>query len=254
MKTQDTAGRARRARRPRPAGRRRSCARRTASRTSASRCGGSRTCTAICVMLPAEHLEPGVVAASSAPVTGLLDLGRYPARRRRRRARRSRPRCGARRFESVAAARHHALEVPQAAMNLGNAVEALCGTGRRRRRARRAARGAKARRCCAPRASTSRRSRRIASGAATSALDARRRRVRGGGSSWQSLRRGDRLARDRLPQRRDRAARRGCTACRRPGERVAAGGRERRAPRRAALADPRFAARPVGSSLRGAGC
>ena len=33
---------------------------------------------AICVMLPAEHLEPGVVAASSAPVSGLLDIGRYP--------------------------------------------------------------------------------------------------------------------------------------------------------------------------------
>src|SRR4051812_49234766 len=34
---------------------------------------------AICVMLPAEHIEPGVVAASSAPVSGLLDIGRYPA-------------------------------------------------------------------------------------------------------------------------------------------------------------------------------
>src|SRR5207253_3256912 len=34
---------------------------------------------AICVMLPAEHIEPGLVAASAAPVTGLLDLGRYPA-------------------------------------------------------------------------------------------------------------------------------------------------------------------------------
>jgi 2-dehydropantoate 2-reductase len=33
---------------------------------------------AICVMLPAEHLEPGVVAASSAPISGLLDIGRYP--------------------------------------------------------------------------------------------------------------------------------------------------------------------------------
>jgi 2-dehydropantoate 2-reductase len=32
----------------------------------------------ICVMLPAEHLEPGVVAASSAPISGLLDIGRYP--------------------------------------------------------------------------------------------------------------------------------------------------------------------------------
>ena len=33
---------------------------------------------AVCVMLPAEHVEPGIVAASSAPVTGLLDIGRYP--------------------------------------------------------------------------------------------------------------------------------------------------------------------------------
>jgi 2-dehydropantoate 2-reductase len=31
------------------------------------------------VMLPASHLEPGVVEASSTPVTGMLDLGRYPA-------------------------------------------------------------------------------------------------------------------------------------------------------------------------------
>ena len=30
------------------------------------------------VMLPALHLEPGVVQASSAPITGLLDIGRYP--------------------------------------------------------------------------------------------------------------------------------------------------------------------------------
>jgi 2-dehydropantoate 2-reductase len=30
------------------------------------------------VMLPASHLEDGVVQASSAPVTGMLDLGRYP--------------------------------------------------------------------------------------------------------------------------------------------------------------------------------
>ena len=31
-----------------------------------------------CVMCPTAHLEPGVVEAHSAPVTGLLDLGRYP--------------------------------------------------------------------------------------------------------------------------------------------------------------------------------
>lgn len=33
---------------------------------------------AVHVMLPATHLEPGVVQASSAPVTGMLDIGRYP--------------------------------------------------------------------------------------------------------------------------------------------------------------------------------
>lgn len=32
----------------------------------------------ICVMLPAAHLDPGVVQAQSSPVTGLLDIGRYP--------------------------------------------------------------------------------------------------------------------------------------------------------------------------------
>jgi 2-dehydropantoate 2-reductase len=34
---------------------------------------------AMSVMLPATHLEPGVVVAHSAPTTGLLDLGRYPS-------------------------------------------------------------------------------------------------------------------------------------------------------------------------------
>jgi 2-dehydropantoate 2-reductase len=34
---------------------------------------------AVVVMLPATHLVPGVVQAHSAPTTGLLDLGRYPA-------------------------------------------------------------------------------------------------------------------------------------------------------------------------------
>jgi len=34
---------------------------------------------ALCVMLPAVHLEPGIVAAHGAPMTGILDLGRYPS-------------------------------------------------------------------------------------------------------------------------------------------------------------------------------
>jgi 2-dehydropantoate 2-reductase len=32
----------------------------------------------VCVMCPATFLEPGIVQADSSPVTGLLDLGRYP--------------------------------------------------------------------------------------------------------------------------------------------------------------------------------
>jgi 2-dehydropantoate 2-reductase len=32
----------------------------------------------VCVMCPAEHLEPGVVVAQSAPVTGIFDIGRFP--------------------------------------------------------------------------------------------------------------------------------------------------------------------------------
>lgn len=34
---------------------------------------------AICVQLPTTYLEPGVVVAHSAPLTGSLDIGRYPA-------------------------------------------------------------------------------------------------------------------------------------------------------------------------------
>jgi len=33
----------------------------------------------VCVMCPAAHLEPGVVQAFSAPIPGLLDIGRYPS-------------------------------------------------------------------------------------------------------------------------------------------------------------------------------
>lgn len=33
----------------------------------------------VCVMLPCEHLEPGIVVAYSAPTPGVLDVGRYPS-------------------------------------------------------------------------------------------------------------------------------------------------------------------------------
>ena len=33
---------------------------------------------AMCVMMPASHMDPGVVDADSLPIVGVLDLGRYP--------------------------------------------------------------------------------------------------------------------------------------------------------------------------------
>ena len=82
----------------------------------------------ICVMCPTSFLEPGVVQANSFPVTGLLDIGRYPSG-----------------IDDVAATVAAALEastyesVPRddimrwkhtkLLMNLGNSVQAVCGTG-----------------------------------------------------------------------------------------------------------------------------
>ena len=67
----------------------------------------------ITVMLPSQHLEPGVVVQTCHPVPGILDVGRYPSgtdevdRRGGRRPALGRVRVGA-------AGRHHGLEVPQA--------------------------------------------------------------------------------------------------------------------------------------------
>jgi 2-dehydropantoate 2-reductase len=80
----------------------------------------------ICVVLPVLHLEPGVVEASAAPVTGILDVGAFPGG------------VGAR-GEKIAAALASATfeSLPRDAImrwkygkllnNLGNAVDALCG-------------------------------------------------------------------------------------------------------------------------------
>lgn len=82
----------------------------------------------VCVMFPAAHVQPGVVQARSAPVPGILDIGRYPAGIDD----------GAR---SIAAALTKAGFVSEPRedimrwkhrkliMNLGNAVTALCGSG-----------------------------------------------------------------------------------------------------------------------------
>ena len=80
----------------------------------------------VCVMCPTNFLKPGVVQAWSAPVTGLLDIGRYPT--------------GSDDLSESVAAAFRASTFPseprpdimrwkynKLLMNLGNAVEALCG-------------------------------------------------------------------------------------------------------------------------------
>ena len=81
----------------------------------------------LCVMMPTQHLEPGVVIAHSAAATGILDLGRFPS--------------GTddvddalasafrdSRCESVARPDLMRWKYRKLLNNLGNAVQALCGT------------------------------------------------------------------------------------------------------------------------------
>ena len=84
----------------------------------------------ICVMCPTSHLEPGVVQAHSSPTTGILDVGAYPSGTSDR-------------VEGLAAALSGATFVSEPRpdimrwkyakllMNLGNGVEALCGPAAR---------------------------------------------------------------------------------------------------------------------------
>lgn len=81
---------------------------------------------AVPVMCPASHLEPGVVVASSAPVEGIFDVGRFPAgvdgdARRISAAFASAP------FSSRPVADVMRWKYTKLLMNLGNAAEALCG-------------------------------------------------------------------------------------------------------------------------------
>jgi 2-dehydropantoate 2-reductase len=83
---------------------------------------------AVCVMLPAEHLEPGVVAASSAPVSGLLDIGRYPDGCDETAESIAAALAGAT-FESIPRPDIMRWKYRKLLMNLANAVEALCAPG-----------------------------------------------------------------------------------------------------------------------------
>ena len=83
------------------------------------------------VACPAGHLQPGVVRAYSSPVTGILDIGRYPAgvddTATAIAAAFSRATFSARAIPDVARWKWRKLLT-----NLGNAVEAVCGPPARR--------------------------------------------------------------------------------------------------------------------------
>jgi 2-dehydropantoate 2-reductase len=82
----------------------------------------------ICVMAPTAHTEPGIVEAYSSPVTGILDVGRYPSGSDET----AEAIAGAFQsstFESVARTDIMRWKYRKLLMNLYNSVEALLGPG-----------------------------------------------------------------------------------------------------------------------------
>jgi 2-dehydropantoate 2-reductase len=84
----------------------------------------------MCVMMPATHLTPGVVSVYSSPITGLLDLGRWPVGVDER-AGQIAAALNSSTFDSVAREDIVRWKWGKLMMNLGNAVEAVCGRGAR---------------------------------------------------------------------------------------------------------------------------
>lgn len=80
----------------------------------------------MCVICPATHLEPGVVQASSSPVHGLMDVGRWPEGLDER-ARELADALSSAHFDSVPRADIARWKWGKLLSNLGNAVEAVCG-------------------------------------------------------------------------------------------------------------------------------
>ena len=84
----------------------------------------------MCVMCPAVHLEPGIVEASSAPVSGILDIGRYPHGVDARAEAVSKAVTTAT-FHSVPRTDIMRWKYGKLMNNLSNALDALCGPGAR---------------------------------------------------------------------------------------------------------------------------
>jgi 2-dehydropantoate 2-reductase len=144
---------------------------------------------AVPVMLPATHLQPGVVDASSAPITGILDVGRYPSGVDAR-AEAISAAFAASTFSSTANPAVMRFKWSKLLMNLGNALEAAVGPIGRGSDLYTAARAeadqvvaAAGIDCASPEEDAARR------GDLLSLRPIAGER-RGGGSSWQSLARG----------------------------------------------------------------
>ncbi len=84
----------------------------------------------MCVMLPATHLEPGEVEASAAPVSGILDVGRYPHGTDTT-VKAIASDFSASMFSSEAVPAIMRFKYAKLLMNLGNALQAACGAAAR---------------------------------------------------------------------------------------------------------------------------
>jgi 2-dehydropantoate 2-reductase len=81
----------------------------------------------VCVMCPATHLNPGVVQANSSPITGLLDIGRWPGGHDETAAALAASLNDAT-FQSVVRDDIARWKWGKLLMNLNNAIQAVCGT------------------------------------------------------------------------------------------------------------------------------
>jgi 2-dehydropantoate 2-reductase len=143
----------------------------------------------MCVMCPTGHLEPGVVEAYSSPITGLLDVGKYPAGVDTM-SRTIAAALEASTFKSEPRDDIMRWKYQKLLMNLGNAIEAACGPAARRSDiARLALREALACLEAAGIEFVSRDEDLARRGNLLQMHDVGE-RTRGGGSSWQSLARG----------------------------------------------------------------
>jgi 2-dehydropantoate 2-reductase len=143
----------------------------------------------ICVMCPTGHLEPGVVEAYSAPITGLLDIGRWlggvdeTAATIATALRASSFECEPR--TDIARWKYGKL-----LLNLGNAIEALCGPSERGGTLMRLARNEAIQALTTAGIDFVDRDEDRARRGDLLTMTPIAGRPRGGGSSWQSLQRG----------------------------------------------------------------